>query len=123
MGKGGPRLCLWVLIENLVRRDQGSDDVRCRFEALEEVLIVSKPFSQWEALDVLELHVSSRLGHCQCDSRPSTNAMLDHRWNQRSCGAPPGAPLERGQSPLGRGQRHRGTLPPRAVLPKTKDEH
>jgi hypothetical protein len=62
--EGEPRLCLRVLVENLVRRDQGSDDVCRWFEALEEVLIVFDPFSQQEALDVLELHVHSRLSHC-----------------------------------------------------------
>jgi hypothetical protein len=79
MGKGGPRLCLRILVENLVRRDQGSDDVRRRFEALEEVLVVPEPLSQWEALDILELHVCGCLGHCQRDGHPSMNATLNHQ--------------------------------------------
>jgi hypothetical protein len=32
---------LWVLIENLVHKDQDSNDVRHWFKALEEVLVVS----------------------------------------------------------------------------------
>jgi hypothetical protein len=64
--------------------DQGSDDIRHWFEALKEVLVVSKPLSQWEALDILELHVRCHLGHRQGDGSPSTNAALNHRLNQCS---------------------------------------
>jgi hypothetical protein len=84
MGKEGPRLRLQILVEDLVRRDQGSDGVRRRFEALEEVLVVHEPLSQWEALDVLELHIRGCLGHCQRDGHPSMNAMLNRRSDQRS---------------------------------------
>jgi hypothetical protein len=68
----------------LVRRDQSNDDVRRWFEALEEVLVVSQPLPHWEAFDVLELHVYSRLGHRQRNGHPSTDAALDCRPDQRS---------------------------------------
>jgi hypothetical protein len=63
-GEGrSPRLSLWVLIEDLVRRDQGSDDVCRWFEALEKVLVVSQPLPYREAFNVLGLHVGGSLGH------------------------------------------------------------